>query len=1768
VAEDIADLGFEVETRGIDKAIKQLDKLDRAEDSVGKTAKKSGGLIDRSMRTASTGINTANKSTAGLTSGLRNIKGLIAGVGFGAAARMTFQYADSLAEVSTLVDTTKFDMEALSKAALQQSRDFGSMPTANVKAFYQAISAGASTVEMATDAMTAANKLAIGGVTDTETAVDGLTTVMNAYDGAAGSFADISDTMFTAVKAGKTTIPELASAIGNLAPIAAQAGGSFEEMMAAVATLTSGGVDTKVAMNGLRGVMASVVKPTKEAQEAAERLGIDFSAAGLKGKGFAEFLKDVKNKTGGSTEELAKLFGGVEALTPIMALAGTQNEKFIGTMEQMRTKAGASEEAFTKMYNSPGFQMKRILSTLTAEFLSLSSSIGDKAVPMLIWIADSIQPVFTKLRGGLDMITTFVTQFQNAFADLDQSPLSKIQFGEIDKGSVAMQRFADVVRIVVNAVSPLIPYLDEFAIALVAIKAASIGAGAIGALVGVFKGIAAAAGLLNPVTLVIAAIAAGALLIYKNWDGIVAWWNGIWPAMQSSGNAFLSWWQNTTFEQKLLDVVDLQVSGAKLVAESLFSVWNTSVLKKHSPEFVVKGMAAAEQLSKDFFHWWETTSMEDKIAQVKAMGIQIAKTSFASAVSWWKASTFEEKELSVKTALLDKAKAAADLFVATWNKYNLTAYTPQFVLTAIEKAQELIEKFRTWWDKPLEKRAAELGYKTVELAMEAIKGFVEYWKGIYNKLAAFELKVDLPDVKALGDSFIADLKQVGRDAIAGFTEGLKEKASGAFAAIKGFGKGVISAVKEVDVFDSNSPSKAFWRIASDVVAGFVGGIDEKGKDGAEAVKKMGQAITRGFTEIRDGIASSIRDSSNIKDAFSNIGDFLKDWLKEKIAYFAANKIMAFVGMGGAGVAGLASQLSGMFSGGGGGAGDAGGLGSLLSAGASKLGGLFGAGSTATAAGLSPGALGGATATATSGLLTSLASAVPQIAIAAATIAVASEAMGGKTKFREGGTEVSVRGGELKAYDFENFTKKRSMFRGTKRTTNYSDVDPQIEAAIQGSLDTLKTNVITTFDSLGGKASGALLDGFEVDSIRLYANTFDADLKQWVTDSTGDAYKYAFDKLGPQVQSLIDDAIDLDTATVEDIAAVFEKIGTSAALMTTSLESVGLKLTGTSDANAAYAIRLTEGLGGTAAAMQTLDLYAREFSTGLVDVDFNTKTQELTKWNKSLSKGTQETALLTGAFKGTFDGMINTRAEAETYIKYLQQQTEAMEKGGIASAASREQMDSLTVAAYSQLEAIVAVEDKQIAQTAALIARSERQALVMNTVSEAATLLNLNFDSTSPKAGKFASDLIEISGGIDAFNAANANYYDTFFSAEEQKQIALTTAATAVQNFNNELGLTGAAAIDTKGEFRTYVEGLDLQTEAGMKAHAAAMEVVSSMGMIVEAEGDVAAIMAQMPENLKTNFADMTAVSAEANAQLLELSATREAANLAEAGRYSERNAASIAQLVQYSNTLDINTEAGKAAYDATSMQIESLRSLNGVTGENTQQIDTSIAALRLYKDSIDGSTEAGSNAKVAIDQQIGSLESLKNQTAINNGVYNESKNALNHIAGAAGAASSSVRGFGTELGRISGVAQSHLNTMNDNVSRLINNYTGPSAADLLKSYNGSHASGIGHIPFDGYRALLHQGESVMPQPVTSWLKGNGFGAMVQPKVAARSSANDSTSDLKAIKDELAQMRKDNEKAAMQNNKGLDTVAIQTNNQTKAINEGNRIGRRTKRQSDL
>lgn len=324
---------------------------------------------------------------------LKALGGVAVAAALSASAQQALALGDSLAEVSTLVDTSVVDMRALKAGVLDLSAAYNGVPTRETKALYQIISAGATDAARALEILDASNRLAVGGVTDVAIAADGLTSVLNAYGNRIRSVVDVSDAMFVAMRAGKTTIGELSTEIGKVAPLAAAAGVTLDELFGSISAITKGGIATAQAATGVRAILVAVTKQEEAAVEAAKRFGIEFSTAAIKSMGFIGFLEHVIEKTGGSEQKIAQLFREVEAMTTMLALAGEAGKSFAQIMDQMANKTGETERAFQKIAGSPGFQLRRFFGALRIEALQAADAMIVGVAPAMSFLARHVDQV-------------------------------------------------------------------------------------------------------------------------------------------------------------------------------------------------------------------------------------------------------------------------------------------------------------------------------------------------------------------------------------------------------------------------------------------------------------------------------------------------------------------------------------------------------------------------------------------------------------------------------------------------------------------------------------------------------------------------------------------------------------------------------------------------------------------------------------------------------------------------------------------------------------------------------------------------------------------------------------------------------------------------------------------------------------------------------------------------------------------------------------------------------------------------------------------------------------------------------------------------------------------------------------------------------------------------------------------------------------------------------------------------------------------------------
>lgn len=299
-------------------------------------------------------------------------------------AHSTFQR--DLNMVSTMLDRNALGQENYTRT-LEQYRgrlqdlsvEFGESTATLSKGLYDILSASVAPTK-ALDVLEVSSRAARAGFTDTAVSVDFITSALNAYGKSAFEAGRISDIAFATVARGKTTFPELAGAIGQVAPTAAAAGIALEQLMAMLANVTRQGVNTNMAVTAINALLVQFSRGSKEASEAwaglQTRLGVartEFGVARLQGD---ELFKTLELLSRATDKERIAILQEVNALKAANALA--QDSKGLREdLNKVMNAQGQTQEALNKRKG----ESEEISKRLDKAYTVLETTIGDKLAP-------------------------------------------------------------------------------------------------------------------------------------------------------------------------------------------------------------------------------------------------------------------------------------------------------------------------------------------------------------------------------------------------------------------------------------------------------------------------------------------------------------------------------------------------------------------------------------------------------------------------------------------------------------------------------------------------------------------------------------------------------------------------------------------------------------------------------------------------------------------------------------------------------------------------------------------------------------------------------------------------------------------------------------------------------------------------------------------------------------------------------------------------------------------------------------------------------------------------------------------------------------------------------------------------------------------------------------------------------------------------------------------------------------------------------------------
>lgn len=367
---------------------------------------------------------TAAGATAGQSLGkslIGAVGKILAAAGIGKMLQAAFTegsaFETEVSKVGTIADTTKVPIGELKEQITDLSGTMGIAAGDLAEATYQAISAGQDTGDAVAFAGQAA-KLAAAGFTSSSSAVDILTTALNAYGLGADKATHVSDVLLTTQNLGKTSVDELSASMGRVIPLAAAYKVNVENLSSGLAIMTANGIATAEATTYTKSMLNELGDTGSTVGKILQKeTGQGFAELMDSGQSLGDVLQVLYDSVGGDATKFAALWSSVEAGTGALSLANSGAEKFNDVLAQMVDSSGATETAYTTMTDTMAHRMESLKTNAANLGIALFDSVSGKlgaAVSLASGYLQTLTDGFTSggfagLAEGLGSIFTDLT---------------------------------------------------------------------------------------------------------------------------------------------------------------------------------------------------------------------------------------------------------------------------------------------------------------------------------------------------------------------------------------------------------------------------------------------------------------------------------------------------------------------------------------------------------------------------------------------------------------------------------------------------------------------------------------------------------------------------------------------------------------------------------------------------------------------------------------------------------------------------------------------------------------------------------------------------------------------------------------------------------------------------------------------------------------------------------------------------------------------------------------------------------------------------------------------------------------------------------------------------------------------------------------------------------------------------------------------------------------------------------------------------------------
>ena len=298
----------------------------------------------------------------------------------------------------------------------------------------------------AIDALPSALSLASVSTISMKESADMATNIMSGFNLKAKDMEHTVDVLAVSVTNSNTSMYELGNALSYIGPSASSAGFGLEEISSAIGVLANNGIKGSRAGTGLRGIITSLIEPSKKGAEALSQYGISITDMDGKTRPLVQILRQMQTVTKGMANDsqrlefINKVFGRyAQSAASVLVGQADKVDEFIGKLKDVdgaaqsmadtiRDNLAGSYENLTSAMSDVGISafkalepvLRNVVMDVNSFFLSLSRDDVTQFVSKMFSLGDSLLSVgkaFVVFK-GISLVSNGVLAVSGAMSTL------------------------------------------------------------------------------------------------------------------------------------------------------------------------------------------------------------------------------------------------------------------------------------------------------------------------------------------------------------------------------------------------------------------------------------------------------------------------------------------------------------------------------------------------------------------------------------------------------------------------------------------------------------------------------------------------------------------------------------------------------------------------------------------------------------------------------------------------------------------------------------------------------------------------------------------------------------------------------------------------------------------------------------------------------------------------------------------------------------------------------------------------------------------------------------------------------------------------------------------------------------------------------------------------------------------------------------------------------------------------------------------------------